>query len=330
MRTNLITGGAGFIGSHLAEYLVERGERVIVLDDLSTGSMANLAGIRHLPVIEFVEGSIVDEQLVPRLLDRVDRAFHLAAAVGVDLIVKEPAKVIETNVLGTDRILAGCAERQTPVLIASTSEVYGKSADLPFTEESDLVLGPTSKSRWSYACSKAIDEFLALAYNATHGLPVVVARFFNTTGPRQTGRYGMVVPRFVEQALLGAPITVYGDGTQDRCFSHVADIVPAIVALLEEPQAAGQVVNLGSEERITIAKLAQRVKAIAGSDSPITQVAFEDAYTVGFDDILSRQPNITKARRLIGFEPTKTLDDILQDVIAWKQACAEAPATGSA
>jgi UDP-glucose 4-epimerase len=329
MPTNLVTGGAGFIGSHLAEHLVDRGEPVVVLDDLSTGNMANLAGIRHSPLFEFVEGSIVDKQLVLQLLDRVDRVYHLAAAVGVDLIVKEPAKVIETNVLGTDHILSGCAHRRVPVLLASTSEVYGKSADLPFTEESDLVLGPTSKSRWSYACSKAIDEFLALAYNATHDLPVVVARFFNTTGPRQTGRYGMVVPRFVEQALRGDPITVYGDGTQDRCFSHVADIVPAIIALLDEPQAFGQVVNLGSEERVTIAELAQRIKAMTGSDSAITQVAFEDAYRAGFDDILSRQPDITKARRLIGFEPSRTLDDILRSVIAWKQAIAEAPVAGA-
>lgn len=321
MQTNLITGGAGFIGSHLAEYLIDRGEGVIVLDDLSTGDTANLSEVSEPAALEFVEGSVVDELLMETLLDRVDCVFHLAAAVGVDLIVKEPARVIKTNVLGTDRVLSGCAKRNMPVLIASTSEVYGKSTNLPFSEESDLVLGPTSKSRWSYACSKAIDEFLAFAYRSTHNLPVVIARFFNTTGPRQTGRYGMVVPRFVEQALRGEPITVYSDGKQDRCFSHVADIVPAVVALLEEPRAMGQVVNLGSEERVTIGELARRVKSRTESLSPITYVGFEDAYTEGFDDILSRQPDITRARQLIGFRPTRTLDDILKSVIEWKRNC---------
>jgi UDP-glucose 4-epimerase len=319
MTTSLITGGAGFIGSHLAEFLRARGDRVIVIDDLSTGSLDNLARIRHRPGVQLAIESVLNEMVVDRLVAQADRVFHLAAAVGVDLIVREPARVIETNILGTDSVLRSCARYLRPVFMASTSEVYGKGTAAPFTENQDLILGPTTKSRWSYACSKAIDEFLALAYFHRHHLPVAIGRFFNTTGPRQTGQYGMVIPRFVDQALAGDAITVYGDGNQSRCFAHVRDIVPAVVRLLECPRAYGEVVNLGSPTSITMNALAARVKAKTRSRSPIVHIPFEEAYGQGFEDIQSRQPDIAKARRLIGFAPRYRLDDILADVIRWKK-----------
>jgi UDP-glucose 4-epimerase len=257
--------------------------------------------------------------VLDRLVQQADRVFHLAAAVGVDLIVREPARVIETNILGTDCVLRCCARYRRPVFIASSSEVYGKGTRPAFGEDDDLLLGPTTRSRWSYACSKAVDEFMALAYAQRHALPVVVGRFFNTTGPRQTGQYGMVIPRFVSQALAGEPITVYGDGEQSRCFAHVRDIVPAVVALIENPKAHGEVVNLGNPQSVTINRLAARVKALARSRSPVVHVPFEQAYAKGFEDILSRRPDVRKARRLIGFRPRHSLDDILRDVIRWER-----------
>jgi UDP-glucose 4-epimerase len=319
MVTNLITGGAGFIGSHLAEFLVELGQKVVVLDDLSTGSRENIAHLRNGDNLSVIVDSVLNGELVQRVTAECDRVFHLAAAVGVDLIVKQPARVIETNILGTDCVLRACCSHRVPVFLASTSEVYGKSTSVPFKEDDDLVLGPTTRSRWSYACSKAIDEFLALAYNSEHDLPVVVGRFFNTTGPRQTGQYGMVIPRFVEQALRGTPLTVYGTGDQVRCFAHVLDIVPAVVKLLETDAAYGKVVNLGGREPVTINELARKVRQLTGSESRIVHVPFEKAYIRGFEDIQEREPDIAKAGELIGFNPTRTLDDILNSVIRWKR-----------
>ncbi len=315
MATSLVTGGAGFIGSHLVEHLLELGDEVIVLDDLSTGSVDNLATVSAHDRLHLDVGSVLEKARVDRLVNRSDRVFHLAAAVGVDLIVKQPAQVIETNIIGTECVLSACAEQTCPVFVASTSEVYGKSTAAPFSEDDDLVLGSTSKSRWSYACSKAIDEFLALAYVKSRGLPAVVGRFFNTTGPRQTGRYGMVIPRFVDQALHGDPITVYGTGQQVRCFAHVRDIVPAVVRLLECEDARGSVVNLGTRERITILELARRVCDVTNSGSEIVYVPFEEAYEGGFEDIESREPDISRAEALIGFRPRHGLTSILEDVV---------------
>lgn len=319
MGTSLVTGGAGFIGSHLVEYLLERGDAVIVLDDLSTGSLDNLAAVCEHERVTIAVGSVLDEGLVGRLVKDSGRVFHLAAAVGVDLIVKQPARVIEINIHGTESVLRACKRDRIPVFIASTSEIYGKSESIPFREDADLVLGPTFRSRWSYACSKAIDEFMAFAYASEHALPVVIGRFFNTAGPRQTGQYGMVVPRFVRQALTGTPITVYGSGQQTRCFTHVLDIVPAIVALLETPQALGEVVNLGTTQPVTIRELADLVKQIVGSASEIVHVPFDDAYAAGFEDIEARVPDVSKARRLIGFSPKYDLPDILRSVLASAQ-----------
>ena len=318
--TCLVTGGAGFIGSHLVEYLLGHGERVIAIDDLSTGTHQNLAHLVGNDHLQVIVDSVLNKAVVRELVGRSDHVFHLAAAVGVDLIVKEPIRVIETNVLGTDIMLRACCDADTPVFVASTSEVYGKSNNAPFREDSDLMLGPTLRSRWSYACSKAIDEFLALAFFARDSLPVVIGRFFNTAGPRQTGQYGMVIPRFVEQALNGEPITVYGDGTQSRCFCHVSDIVPAVVALLRKRNAHGHVVNLGSRELVTIRDLAERVQQLSNSSSEIRHVRFEDAYGEGFEDIHSREPDTAKAHELIGFSPSRDLNDILGDVIRWKRA----------
>ena len=320
MLTSLVTGGAGFIGSHLSEHLLARGERVIILDDFSTGRLDNLQPVLGNPALDVITGSVLQEDLVAQAVARADRVFHLAAAVGVHLIVTEPARVIETNIMGTDFVLRACVKAGTPVFLASTSEVYGKSRAIPFREDADLVLGPTSKSRWSYACSKAIDEFMALAYAQAHGLPVVIARYFNTAGPRQTGRYGMVIPRFVKQALAGEPITVYGSGNQVRSFCHVHDVVPATVRLLETEQARGQVVNLGSSDATTVGDLALLVKTLAGSASPIVHVPFEQAYAQGFEDIEVRQPDISRAASLIGFSPRFSLSGIVQSVIDWERS----------
>jgi UDP-glucose 4-epimerase len=312
----LITGGAGFIGSHLAESCLARGDEVFVLDDLSTGRMDN---IRHLVPHErfhYTIDSVERASVVGDLVGRCQQVFHLAAAVGVRLIVESPVRTIETNVHGTEVVLAAAAKDATPVLIASTSEVYGLSEQVPFREDANLVLGATTKGRWSYACSKAIDEFLALAYWREKKLPTVIVRLFNTVGPRQTGRYGMVIPTFVRQALRGEPITVYGSGRQSRCFTHVGDVVGALLALAGEPEAVGQVFNIGSTEEVTISELAGRVKRLTGSRSETVLVPYSEAYEVGFEDMPRRIPDLTKVGRLIGYRPTRTLDQILTDVIA--------------
>jgi UDP-glucose 4-epimerase len=315
----LITGGAGFIGSHLAERLLVEGHQVLVLDDLSTGRFDNVAHLEADPGFELRVASVTDARIVERCVMRCRAVFHLASAVGVRLVVDEPVKTIETIVNGTDVVLRACARYRRPVLLTSSSEVYGKSAKVPFAEGDDCVMGPTTTRRWAYACAKALDEFLALAHWHETRLPVVVARLFNTVGPRQTGRYGMVVPRFVSQALAGEPITVYGNGTQTRCFAHVADVVGALVQLLGHPESAGGVFNVGNDEEIAILALAERVRALASSRSPIRLVPYSEAYTMGFEDMLRRVPDLTKIRRLIGYQPTRNLDQILRDVIADKK-----------
>jgi UDP-glucose 4-epimerase len=312
----LITGGAGFIGSHLSERLLAEGHQVSVIDDLSTGSFDNIAHLKGRPGFSYTIDTVANEPLMAELVDQCDVVFHLAAAVGVKLIVEAPVRTIETNVHGTEVVLRAAAKKSKVVIIASTSEVYGKSADVPFREDGDLALGPTSKHRWAYACSKAIDEFLALAYHREKKLPVIVVRFFNTVGPRQTGRYGMVVPNFVRQALDGTPITVFGDGTQTRCFTYVGDVVNALVKLSQDPRAIGEVFNLGNEEEVSIRELAERVKAQIGSASPIVTIPYDEAYESGFEDMPRRVPDIGKVRALIGFEPKVKLDEILQLVIA--------------
>jgi len=311
----LITGGSGFIGSHLSEALLDRGDDVLVLDDLSTGSIENIAHLKGRRGFEYFIDTVENEPLLAELIDRSDVVFHFAAAVGVKLIVEQPVRTIETNVHGTEVVLKHANKKKKLVVIASTSEVYGKSDDVPFREDSDLVLGPTPKHRWAYACSKAIDEFLALAYYKERKLPVIVVRFFNTVGPRQTGRYGMVIPTFVRQALAGEPITVFGDGTQSRSFTHVADVVSALIKLVNEPAAIGQVINIGSAEEISISALADRVRRLCESASPIKYVPYDEAYETGFEDMPRRVPDLTKVMEMIGYRPRHTLNDILLHVI---------------
>jgi len=312
----LITGGAGFVGSHLAEALLERGDEVHVLDNLSTGSIENIEHLKANPRFRYVIDSVMNEPLTAEMVDRVDVVFHLAAAVGVRLIVESPVNTIETNVHGTEMVLKIANKKKKRVVVASTSEVYGKSNAVPFHEDADLVMGPTSKGRWSYACSKAIDEFLALAYHKEKHLPVVICRLFNTVGPRQTGRYGMVIPNFVRQALLGHPITVFGDGTQSRCFTYVGDVVGALVQLAEHSGADGQVFNIGNDrEEISMLELARRVKARTGSGSEIAFIPYDQAYEQGFEDMPRRVPDLSKIRGLIGYEPQVHLDEILDRVI---------------
>ena len=312
----LITGGAGFIGSHLAEALLESGHEVFVLDDLSTGCIDNIAHLKGHARFHYTIDSVFNESLVAELVDRAAVVFHLAAAVGVKLIVQEPVHTIETNVHGTEVILRHAAKKRKLVFIASTSEVYGKSTDVPFRETADLVLGATTRHRWAYACSKALDEFLALAHWKERQLPVVIVRFFNTVGPRQTGQYGMVVPTFVRQALAGEPITVFGDGTQSRSFTYVGDVVGALLKLMVEPKAIGEVFNIGNIEEVTIHQLAERVKAITGSASPIVTIPYEEAYEAGFEDMPRRVPELSKVRALIGYEPAVGLDEIIRRVVA--------------
>jgi UDP-glucose 4-epimerase len=312
----LITGGAGFIGSHLAERLLSDGHEVAVIDDLSTGSITN---IKHLKSNERFQVSIESIMNVPHLaalIDETDAVFHLAAAVGVRRILEDPVQTIITNIRGTEIVLQLAEKKSKKVLITSTSEVYGKSTQIPFREDGDLVLGSTMRPRWSYACSKAIDEFLALAYGSARDVPIVIARLFNTVGPRQTGRYGMVVPRFVGQGLAGEPITVYGDGSQSRCFCHVTDVADALARLISTPEAEGGVFNIGSREEITMETLAQRVRERTGARSEIVHIPFHEAYDPAFEDMQRRVPDITKAGRVIGFEPTRDLNQILDDVIA--------------
>jgi UDP-glucose 4-epimerase len=311
----LITGGAGFVGSHLAEALLERGDEVFVIDDLSTGSIDNITHLKSHPKFHYTIDTITNEPVLAELIDRCDTIVHLAAAVGVKLIVEAPVRTIETNVHGTEVVLKVANKKKKLVLIASTSEVYGKSAAVPFREDADLVLGPTSKHRWAYACSKMIDEFLALAYWKERKLPVIVVRLFNTVGPRQTGQYGMVVPNFVRQALTGQPITVFGDGSQSRSFTYVGDVVRAMVALINEPKAVGQVFNIGNGAEISIVDLAEKIKHLTGSQSPIVKIPYDQAYEAGFEDMPRRVPDIAKIRALVGYEPTVHLDDILARVI---------------
>jgi UDP-glucose 4-epimerase len=315
-----ITGGAGFIGSHLATRFLDRGDRVLLLDDLSTGSMDNLAHLAGRDGFEYRIGSALDVPLVTECLDRCDATVHLAAAVGVRLIVERPVHTIETNIRATEVVLAAAAKKQKPVLLASTSEVYGKSAKIPFAEEDDLQLGPTTHSRWAYACSKALDEWLGLAYYREKKVPVTVVRFFNTVGPRQTGRYGMVLPNFAAQALTGEPITVYGDGTQSRCFGHVQDAVEALLRLLATPASVGGVFNVGSDEEVTILRLAEMVRDAAGSRSEIRLVPYAEAYAEGFEDMQRRVPDLAKLERTIGFRPRTPLATIITDVVADQRA----------
>jgi UDP-glucose 4-epimerase len=312
----LITGGAGFVGSHLAEALLAAGHHVQVIDDLSTGTINNIAAFKANPRFRYVIDTVFNESLTAELVDAADVVFHLAAAVGVKLIVERPVHTIETNVHGTEVVLRHAVKKRKVVFVASTSEVYGKSADVPFREDADLVLGATTRHRWAYACSKMLDEFHALAYYKERKLPVVVFRLFNTVGPRQTGQYGMVLPTFVRQALAGEPITVFGDGTQSRSFTYVGDVVRALLALMDEPAAIGQVLNIGNVEEVSIRGLAERVRAAAGSSSDIVTIPYDQAYESGFEDMPRRVPDLTKIRALIGYEPQVGLDQIIQHVLA--------------
>ena len=319
-RTILITGGAGFIGSHLAERLVADGKKIILLDDLSTGSMDNINHLLGGDDVEFVRESVRNEVTMTSLVDRCDQIYHLAAAVGVQLIVDRPVHTIETNIHGSEVMLNLANKFRRKILIASTSEVYGKNTKIPFSEEDDVTLGPTHFTRWSYACSKMVDEFLALAYHDQYQLPTVVCRFFNTVGPRQTGQYGMVVPRFVRQALSNETIYVYGTGDQSRCFSNVSDVVGAITKLMECDAADGKVVNIGTDESITIVQLAERIIEMTGSKSEIKRISYEEAYGRPFDDMLTRKPSLERVNRLIGYKPTVSLETTLQQVIEFERA----------
>lgn len=311
----LITGGAGFIGSHLTEKLLGLGYEVIAIDDLSTGSMDNIASVRRHPRYTFHSDTIFNRGLMAELVDMADVVFHLAAAVGVKRIVEFPVQTIETNVGGSEIVFELASKKNKRLIIASTSEVYGKSTKFPFVETDDLVLGSTYNSRWAYACSKAIDEFLALAYFNERKLPVTVVRLFNTVGPRQTGQYGMVLPTFARQALMGEAVTVYGSGDQSRCFGHVLDVIEGLVALIDCQRAPGEIFNLGSTEEISINDLAKKVIAAAGSNSQIQHIPYSEAYGPGFEDMFRRVPDIEKARTWIGFNPVRTLDEIIASVI---------------
>lgn len=319
MTNWLITGGAGFIGSHLAEALLRRDDSVYVLDDLSTGSARNVEHLRPNPRFHFYVDTVNNLPLLAELVDYVDVVVHLAAAVGVKLIVDSPVRTIETNINGTEHVLRTAEKKRKRVLVASTSEVYGKSPHIPFREDGDLVLGPSNKGRWSYAASKLIDEFLAIAYWKERRLPTTVVRLFNTVGPRQTGQYGMVLPTFARQALKNQPITVYGTGNQTRCFCHVSDVVRALIELSQRDAAVGEVYNVDSTNEITIMELAQRIRAAAGSESIIQVIPYEEAYEEGFEDMLRRVPDITKIGALIGWKPDLSLDQIIHDVLQFER-----------
>ena len=316
----LITGGSGFIGSHLAEYLLDQGHRVFVIDDLSTGNIENILPLKTNPDFHYTIDTIMNVPATAELVDRCDVIFHLAAAVGVRLIVESPVRTIETNIRGTEIILELAEKKKKKVMITSTSEVYGKAKKLPFSEEDDLVLGPTHKGRWSYACSKAIDEFLSLAYWNEKGLPVIIARLFNTAGPRQSGHYGMVLPTFVKQALLGEHITVFGDGSQSRCFTHVTDVTGALYNLSQTEEGIGKVFNIGSDTEITISELAKKVKVMTASQSEIQLVPYEEAYQEGFEDMPRRVPDISRIQQLIDYRPTYSIDEIIQSVIDYQSS----------
>lgn len=320
----LITGGAGFIGSHLCERLISEGHHVTVLDDLSTGRLENLAALDRTPALRFVKGTILDADLVRDLVTGADVVFHLAAAVGVKLIMDEPSRSILTNVNGTENVLKACVPLKKLTFVASTSEVYGKATKFPFQEDDDLTIGATKNLRWSYASAKQLDEFLTLAYVREAQLPAVILRFFNTTGPRQTGRYGMVVPNFVQSALDGLPLKVHGTGEQSRCFGHVADVVEALVRLMATPAAIGQVFNVANDQEITIRGLAEQVIAQAGSNSRIELVPYSDVYPEGFEDMNRRLPDVSKLERFTGFRPRRGLSEIIADVIAEKRAAVAA------
>src|SRR3954469_10229540 len=316
----LITGGAGFVGSHLADALLAAGHDVTAFDNLSTGSIDNIEHLKAHPRFRYTIESVQNEPVLAEQIDRCDVVFHLAAAVGVKKIVEQPVHTIENNVHGTEVVLRHANKKKKLVVLASTSEVYGKSVDVPFREDSDLVMGPTTKHRWAYACSKAIDEFLALAYWKERKLPVIIVRFFNTVGPRQTGQYGMVIPNFVRQALANEPITVFGDGTQTRSFTHVADVVRALIQLMRHPPAIGQVINIGSTQEVRIVDLAGRVRELAGSSSTIKLVPYDEAYESGFEDMPRRVPDLRKISAMIGYQPQYSLDDILDQVIEYFRA----------
>ncbi len=313
----LITGGSGFIGSHLAETMLERGDAVTVLDNLSTGRFENVAHLDGHAQFQFVNGTILNEQLVDKLVERCEVVVHLAAAVGVELIIKRPLESLMTNIRGSEVVLEMAHRYRKKVLIASTSEIYGKNTNGPLKEDTDRILGSPLKTRWSYSTSKAVDEILAYVYWKEKGVPTILVRLFNTVGPRQTGAYGMVIPRFVGQALKGEPLAVHGTGKQSRCFLHVKDVVGTLVKLIEHPKAVGDVFNVGSQEEVTIEELAKRVIDIAKSSSKILYVPYEEAYEEGYEDMPRRVPDITKLRTLIGFSPTMTLNDIIQDVVAY-------------
>lgn len=315
----LITGGAGFIGSHLGEQLLKDGHQVVAIDNLSTGSYKNIEHLVENKNFTFVFDTIENTIVLDRIVSEVDLIFHLAAAVGVELIVKDPVNVIRANVLGTETVLATANRYRRKTIIASTSEVYGKSENTPFREDDDSILGPTIKNRWSYACSKLIDEFSALAYHHEFNLPVIVVRFFNTVGPRQTGRYGMVIPRLVSQALQNKPITVYGTGAQQRCFCHVQDVIGALIKLTRTEEAVGNIYNIGSTEEIAIKDLALKIKKLTDSNSDIVYVSYDKAYEKGFEDIMRRVPSTEKINKLIGFKPVYSLDKIITDIIAFQK-----------
>ena len=315
----LITGGAGFIGSHLCEALVDQGHQVVAVDDLSTGQIENIQHLRSLPNFQFVRETITNLQVLDRLASEATIVIHLAAAVGVQLIVQNPVRTIQTNVMGTEAVLTAANRYGCKVLVASTSEVYGKGVRIPFKEGDDSLLGPTTHSRWSYAASKAIDEFLGLAYHHQFNLPVIIMRLFNTIGPRQTGQYGMVVPRFVRQALRNQPLTVYGDGKQSRCFADVRDVVEAVVKLVENSQAVGQVFNIGNTEEVTILGLAELVIELSGSQSEIVLVPYDQAYEPGFEDMYRRVPSIEKIHRLVGYVPRHPLEETLNRIIEFEK-----------
>jgi UDP-glucose 4-epimerase len=311
----LITGGAGFVGSHLADACLLRGDEVYVLDDLSTGSIDNIEYLKRHPYFHYTIGRVQNAQVTAELVDRVDVVYHLAAEVGVRRVIDSPISTIENNVQATEVVFSAAAKKGKRVLFTSTSEVYGLSTDLPYKEEGNIVMGAASKGRWSYACSKALDEFLALAYYHERQMPVTVVRLFNTVGPRQTGHYGMVVPTLVQQAMTGKPMTVYGDGSQSRCFGFVKDVVKALVALMERPEAAGQIYNIGASTEISILELAKRVKEITGSASPIVLIPYADAYDSGYQDMPRRIPDTSKLRNLVGFAPTTDIDEIVDSVM---------------
>ncbi|MEO8899521.1 MAG: NAD-dependent epimerase/dehydratase family protein [Candidatus Dormibacter sp.] len=311
----LVTGGAGFIGSHLSTALIERGHQVVGLDNLSTGSATNVAGLSSNDSYRLVLGSVLDAQLLDELVEQCDTVIHLAAAVGVTLVVEQPLRSLVTNIRGTEHVIEAAHRYRRRVFIASSSEVYGKNPDVPLHEKADSVVGTPTRSRWGYALSKAVDECLAMAYSREKGMPTVIGRFFNTVGPGQSPAYGMVIPRMIKQALAGDAVTVFGDGAQTRCFCHVSDVVRAVVGLLDHPDAVGEVFNIGSTEEVTINELAERVIATTGSSSSVVRIPYEEAYAPGFEDMLRRVPDTQKIRSLIGWSPTHDLDSILRTVV---------------